>query len=314
MNRFLFKLASSGLIILLPLALLTTFSSKLCDYEHLGVPHIPTVRHPFTKLKITEWEEIEQKPPCLFFGSSTGMYALHTPTLLSHGISSFSFCTQSQTVENSKDLINYSHQNPTKTVVIDIYPDLWHRPTFSIETGIDWILSSNIESFRKVKHTLITTARAVFKEKIALLLFLQQTLLSPWNRHEPKTTSNDGVSKYNSLGSVSKIDFQARENPCPTSLKRSFSSQISTITSIKTLVEHQGGILILHLPPTLCDYEIDTIGISEFNLIDGTKWHGHQNQNYFDHDDHLLSDASIEYTNWLAPRVYQKSHYALQQP
>ena len=86
------------------------------------------------------------------------------------------------------------------------------------------------------------------------------------------------------------------------------------IKSIENIVEHHVGTLVLHLPPTLCNYEIDTIGISEFNLIDGTKWHGHQNQNYFDHDDHLLSDASIEYTNWLASKIHLTSQNALQQP
>ena len=96
----------------------------------LGLYPNPTQKgHVFEKME--EWNLNMDKAEIdhIWLGSSTCLYGINQDVLFQEGFNTFSFCSPSQTIENSRLLLEVIlSKQKVKTVIIDAYPDLWERP------------------------------------------------------------------------------------------------------------------------------------------------------------------------------------------
>lgn len=256
--------------------------------------------------KLNDWHanfKLDGKDKVLFFGSSVGLYGINTAELSRQGIHSFSFCSPSQPIENSFILIKrYISTHQPKAIVIDAYPDLWGRPVFSIESALDWATNSPISSLTELGLMWELTFR-IFTSKpfVVSNSLAKSTLWLIGYDLQVDDMEDFSKSRYAGNGCSAIIEGPDSDDCCGENLSRDFSmSNRQIFDNIHEFCMTRGVRLIVHIPPTRCEYDFELTHFQGLDMIDGRLWEGSQNKSNYDCADHLLENSSVAYSLWLS--------------
>jgi hypothetical protein len=240
-----------------------------------------------TRLRTEEFQSVYDSPAdsldFLFLGSSTCYCGIDPYALEANGYKSFSLCSSAQRLGNSSDVLDYALTRCTpKTVVIDVYPELWAGPVSSVECERDWIINGPSLPLRRI-------------EPYNLLLKLYFNMSNAVGvDHQPWPLWKGEV--YSGLGFIERQVEAVKGFDCPKESHKEMSQELSDVVSQMS----QKVDIILVIPPVLCDTHFD---ISGYSIIDGNLWSGAKDpSNYYD-DHHLVASGADSYSGWLAEKL-----------
>ena len=240
-----------------------------------------------TRLRTEEFESTYSSPSdsldFLFLGSSTCYCGIDPFALEAVGYKSFSLCSSAQRLGNSSDVLDYALTRCTpKTVVVDVYPELWAGPLSSVECERDWIINGASLPLRRI-------------EPYNLLLKLYFKIYNALGiNHEPWPLWKGEV--YSGLGFIERHIEPLIEIDCTDKPSQTMSKEVVEI--LNQIASKAQTILVI--TPVLCEREVDLTG---FEVIDGNLWPGAKDpSNYYD-DHHLVASGAESYSGWLAEKL-----------
>lgn len=269
----------------------------------------PTQRgHVFEKME--EWNLNTNNADIdhIWLGSSTCLYGINQDVLFKEGFNTFSFCSPSQTIENSRLLLEVIlSKQKVKTIIIDAYPDLWERPPLSNESAQDWIINLNVSSFEDFTILWVFTMKTWRMKPILIANSLAKSVL--WICQYSmayETLEIETKGRYIGRGSGAILTTKCTEDYCKVGGNSPSSKDyLNELKKVKAICDAKSAKLIVHVPPTRCDFKLDAAEFRNFTLINGQNWEGHRDESYFDCDDHLLEQKANSYSFWLSSQFKQ---------
>ena len=253
-----------------------------------------------TRLRTEEFESLYSSPndslDFLFLGSSTCYCGIDPYSLEVNGYASFSLCSSAQRIGNSSDILDYAltHCTP-KTVVVDIYPQLWSGPISSVECERDWIINGSSLPLRRIEpYNLLL--KGYFKISEAFGVEHEPWPLCKIERHVESVDSVDCGEVYSGLGFIERHVESVDSVDCNEPDKIIMPNEIKEVL----IQMSQKTNVVLVLPPVLCESKLEIEG---FTVIDGNLWPGAKDKSNFYDDHHLVSEGAKSYSGWLSEKL-----------
>ena len=241
-----------------------------------------------TRLRTEEFESIYNTPndslDFLFLGSSTCYCGIDPYSLEVNGYKSFSLCSSAQRLGNSSDILDYALSRCTpKTVVIDIYPQLWSGPISSVECERDWIINGASLPLRRIEpYNLLLKGYFKISEAFGVEH-------KPW----PLWKGED----YSGLGFIERLVESVETVDCNVPEKVIMPNEVKEVL---IQISQKTNDVVLVIPPVLCESKLELEG---FTVIDGNLWPGAKDKSNFYDDHHLVSEGAKSYSGWLSKKL-----------